>query len=240
MNWVRILNQLFNLMNQQGTTYFSGGRFIDIIREFDAAFYNYGQYIEHRNQIGKSTSRKDYYYDILLGFDEPTRLRIIQRFLEEIEPHKPTEVQTLRAQLGGNVTRPTVTVNDNLWNADKLNQILETIDEAITADDLNRAVALEYTCMEGFLKAFYRAKIREQDVPNEIVALTRDTKNWLRTQNPDLPDEVFNLLTGLTHAMDRARNRFSEAHFEGDAPRWMAVYLRDLLNSQIRLLLNFL
>ncbi len=111
MNWVRIFNQLFNLMNLQGPTYFSGGRFIDIIREFDAAFYNYGQYIEHRNQTGKSTSRKDYYYDILLGFDEPTRLRIIQRFLEEIEPHKPTEVQALRAQLGGTIARPTVTVN---------------------------------------------------------------------------------------------------------------------------------
>lgn len=240
MNWVRIFNQLFNLMNEQGPTYFSGSRYINIIREFDPTFYDYGQYIAHRNQIGKSTSRKDYYYDIMLGFDEPTRLRIIQRFLEEIEPHKPTEVQALRTQLGGTVARPTVTVNNNLWNADRLNEMLETIDSAITANDLNRAVTLTYTCLEGFLKAFYRAKVGQENVPNEVVALTRAVKNWLQGQNTDLPDEVFNLLTTLTHATDRARNKYSEAHFEGDAPRWMAVYLRDLLNSQIRLLLNFL
>ena len=67
----------------------------------------------------------------MLGFDEPTRLRIIQRFLEDIEPHKPTEVQALRAQLGGAIARPTVTVNNNR-NADRLNEMLETIDSAIT------------------------------------------------------------------------------------------------------------
>ena len=42
MNWVRIFNQLFNLMNEQGPTYFSGSRYINIIREFDPAFYDYG------------------------------------------------------------------------------------------------------------------------------------------------------------------------------------------------------
>lgn len=142
--------------------------------------------------------------------------------------------------MNGSAIRPIATINNDLWNADRLSQTIETVDAAITSNDLNRAVALTYTSLEGFLKAFYRAKIGSDNVPNEIVALTRAVKNWLQGQNSELPDEVFNLLSNITHATDRARNRYSEAHFEGEAPRWMAIYLRDLLNSQIRLLINFL
>jgi hypothetical protein len=43
----------------------------------------------------------------------------------------------------------------------------------------------------------------------------------------------------VSHTVDRARNRFSEAHFEEEAARWLAVFVRDLVNTQIRLLLHF-
>jgi hypothetical protein len=42
------------------------------------------------------------------------------------------------------------------------------------------------------------------------------------------------------HAVDRARNRFSESHFGGEAGLWLATYMRDLVNTQIRLLLHFM
>lgn len=44
----------------------------------------------------------------------------------------------------------------------------------------------------------------------------------------------------VTHIVDKARNQFSESHFDKEADHWLAVYVRDLVNSQIRLLLNFL
>jgi hypothetical protein len=33
---------------------------------------------------------------------------------------------------------------------------------------------------------------------------------------------------------------FSEAHFGGEAGRWLAIYMRDLVNSQVRLLFHFM
>ncbi|MNQ68743.1 hypothetical protein D3C85_833070 [compost metagenome] len=44
LNWVREYNKLFEAINQQGLpTYFSGNRFIGIIREFDNNFADYTQ-----------------------------------------------------------------------------------------------------------------------------------------------------------------------------------------------------
>ena len=89
-NWVIEYNKLFNAINERGTsTYFSGGRFIDIIREFDPNFYDYNQYIAYRNENGLSTSRKSYFYDILTKFEENIRKQIIQRIWEEVKLSQP-------------------------------------------------------------------------------------------------------------------------------------------------------
>jgi len=56
----------------------------------------------------------------------------------------------------------------------------------------------------------------------------------------DYPDEVLNLVGQTAHAVDRARNRYSDAHFAGEAGCWLATYCRDLVNSQVRLLLHFM
>lgn len=87
INWIREYNKLFQAINQQGTPeYFSGTRFIDIIREFDSSFADYGQFIAYRQQKGLGTSRKNYFYDILMMFKEDTRKEIIERIWEEIKP----------------------------------------------------------------------------------------------------------------------------------------------------------
>lgn len=51
MNWIRIFNMLFEIINPTGSVhsdYFSGPRFIDIVREFDHYFPTYPQYMEER------------------------------------------------------------------------------------------------------------------------------------------------------------------------------------------------
>jgi len=97
-NWVREFNKLFAAVNEQGSpAYFSGSRFLGIIREFDSTFPDYSQYISYRQEKGLSTSRKNYYYDILMLFNEDIRKKIIERIWEEVEiskqqtPEKNTE-----------------------------------------------------------------------------------------------------------------------------------------------------
>ena len=94
LNWVREYNKLFEAINQQGLpTYFSGNRFIGIIREFDNSFADYTQYINYRQEKGLSTSRKNYYYDILMMFKEDIRKEIIARIWEEVESSKQISVE---------------------------------------------------------------------------------------------------------------------------------------------------
>ncbi len=54
------------------------------------------------------------------------------------------------------------------------------------------------------------------------------------------PDEALGMVVQIAHTIDRARNGFSESHFDERAARWLAVFVRDLTNSTIRLLLHFL
>jgi hypothetical protein len=85
VNWVREFNELFKKINQEGDAYFSGPRFLDVIREFDDTYPNYSQFIEIRNSQSKSTSRKDYFYDVLNEFDEEIKKNIIKRIYEIVD-----------------------------------------------------------------------------------------------------------------------------------------------------------
>lgn len=81
INWVREYNKLLVTINKK-ESYFSGGTFINVIREFDPYFHDYGQYMAYRKKEGLSTSRKDYFYDIIMSFKEDVRLEIINRMFE--------------------------------------------------------------------------------------------------------------------------------------------------------------
>jgi len=83
LKWVRKFNELFEYINQEDTsTYFSGPRFIGIIREFDLEHPDYNQYMEDRKRRKLNTSRKNYFFDILSMFQEDIRDKIIQRIYE--------------------------------------------------------------------------------------------------------------------------------------------------------------
>ena len=85
MNWAVIFNRLFELIDQNGTpNYFSGPRFLRKVREIDAYFPTYQQFIDQRRAEAKSTTRRDYYYDILLSFPEPARVAFVNSVLNEL------------------------------------------------------------------------------------------------------------------------------------------------------------
>lgn len=93
---------MFELINQKDNseTYFSGQRFITAAQEFVPYFPDYGQYIDLRNQEGKSTSRKIFYYDILMELPEVTRVKIIERILFQVKRQEPEKSQAIEMLLG--------------------------------------------------------------------------------------------------------------------------------------------
>jgi hypothetical protein len=114
VNWIRIYNRLFEIINSSGNTYFSGSRFISKIREADPYFHSYSQYIEERRQTRKSTSRRDYFYDILLEFDESKRLQILQSILDDVRDSVPDKVSAIETELEETLTiNPVQTTRKN-------------------------------------------------------------------------------------------------------------------------------
>ncbi len=169
------------------------------------------------------------------------RFKFVSGILKEVESSNPDLCSDIRTMMSGGVLAPSATVPEYAWNADRLNEYLNGMDGAITAGDYGRAVTMAYTCLEGFLGAFVRAKSPGQaSYSNEIVMLSKEVSQYLKSINKDYPDEVLNLIKHSAHAVDRARNLFSEAHFGSEAGLWLATYMRDLVNTQIRLLLHFM
>ncbi len=103
MNWIEIYNRLFEVINVQedASTYFSGPRFIKTLKEFNQYHPDYTQFIRLRNEQGKSTSRRIYYYDIIMELDESTRIDFINRILEMVEPFEREKVIPIRALIKG-------------------------------------------------------------------------------------------------------------------------------------------
>ena len=242
INWVGVYNRVFELINDPETEgcYFSGGRFIDKVREIDPYFPNYSRLMNERRARGDSTSRRDYFYDVVMGLGEGERVRLLNSIVDEVGHCDQDVASEVRAMLAGGDPGPIATVPAEAWSSERLNEYLRQIDASIAERDFNRAVTLCYTCLEGFYKAFVRKHIPDEANLKEIVALSKAVKKHLRAHLESYPDEALGMINHVTHTVDRARNGFSESHFDGDAARWLASYIRDLTNSQIRLLLHFL
>jgi len=240
MNWTGLWNRLWRLIDMPGDCYFGGPRFLNVVREINMDLPQYGDLMESLRLAGRSTSRRDYFRDIFMELHEEQRVRVVAAILEQVQHCDPVVVAEIRAILAGGAAGPVGVVPAEHWNAERLNRLLGDIDAAIAAAQYDRAVGLAYTCLEGFYGAFFRAQAPGQAAPNEIIALSRWVRDHLRATIADYPDEVLNLVGQTAHAVDRARNRFSEAHFAGEAGRWLATYMRDLVNSQVRLLLHFM
>lgn len=245
VNWIAAYNRLFVLLDRSGTpTYYSGPNFLRMVQQVDPGSPSYDQLIPLRNQQGKSTSRKSFYWDIILGLPEQQRFQLFRLFIDELEPHTKDEVDAIRAIVfGGGYAVPTIVVPVDLWNSEKLNNSLKDIDHAIDAHHYNRATTLSYTCLEGLYKAYVRKHVPGQAGLTNLMPLCKvvkeDISKKLQAQGP-FPVEIVNAMPTLTNAIANSRNGFSESHFGDDSQRWLAVFARDLTNSIGRLMLNFM
>ena len=131
-NWIRQYNELFDFINQKDTeAYFSGPRFLGIIKEFDKTYPDYTQYIEYRKNKKLSTSRKNYFFDILSTFQEEIRTKIIERIYDVAKSKNNTNV------------KEEIKIDESIWG--KANEIERQ--EPITSSEVieNLKVFISYS-----------------------------------------------------------------------------------------------
>jgi hypothetical protein len=240
INWSAVYNRLFKIIDQPMPLYFSGPKFIQHVQEVNADFPNYNEFLKKREFDNKSTTRAVYFRDILLEMPEKDRFLLVSSILASVEKYAPNECSEVRKMLSGGALAPSATVPDHAWNSDRLNQYLREMDGAIVDRKYPLAITLSYTCFEGFLGAYLRAKAPSDEYPREIIRLAILTREHLKSMFTDWPPEVLNNLSHAAYAVDRARNAFSDSHFGAEADMALATYIRDLVNTQIRLLLHFM
>lgn len=240
INWSAVHNRLFKIIDQPMPLYFSGPTFIQHVQEVKPDFPDYGEYLRLRESENKSTTRAVYFRDILLEMPENERFLLVSGILASVEKYAPNESSEVRKMLSGGVLAPSATIPDYAWNSDRLNQYLKEMDSAIIDRKYPLAVTLSYTCFEGFLGAFLRARDPAAEYPKEIIKLAILTRDHLKSIFKEWPDEVLKNVSHAAYAVDKARNRFSDSHFGAEAELALATYIRDLVNTQIRLLLHLM
>ncbi|WCM41047.1 hypothetical protein MG290_08745 [Flavobacterium sp. CBA20B-1] len=246
MNWIQIFNRLFELINTQGETYFGGTRFLNTIREVNYNVPSYTNYIEQRRADNKSTSRRDYYFDLLMEQPENDRVQIVNSILGVIGHLEPERTATIRdfIEPDNQIEVSQAVIPANLWNAERLIEYLERIDNAINSRNYELALTLSYTCLEGFYKSFIREKIPTQIHLNELTPMAVQVRNYIKTEldanSIEYPEQVIVLISTITNAVANARNNFSDSHSGNRAEKWTAIYIRDNVNSIVRLILNFI
>jgi len=243
VNWITAYNRLFKLINSEGDTYYSGASFLQMAQQVDDSIPSYTLFIQMRNQRGLSTSRKDFYWDVINGLQEQQKYQLFRLFIETLEPYAKEEIESVRAVVfGGGAAVPVTIIPQNLWSSEKLNSSLKDIDNAIDAQQFNRAVTLAYTCLEGLYKAYVRENIPEQAHVSDLLPLAKLVKTHISEQlraKGNFPEQIVNSIPTITNAVANSRNGFSESHFDKDSNKWLAMFARDITNSIGRLLLHF-
>ncbi|WP_083657824.1 hypothetical protein [Herbaspirillum camelliae] len=245
VNWIAAYNYLFLAFNSENQALYVGGStFCRMLQQVDPGSPSYQQLIALRQQQGKSTSRKDFYWDLIQNLPEEQRFRLYRVFVDHVEPHDKAAADNVRnIVFGGGQAVPVTVVPVDLWNSEKLNKSLKDIDQAIDAHHYNRATTLSYTCLEGLYKAYVRKHVPAQAALTDLMPLCKmvkdDISKKLQAQGP-FPVEIVNAMPTLTNAIANSRNGFSESHFGDDSQRWLALFARDLTNSIGRLMLNFM
>jgi len=246
MNWVAIFNRIFEIINIQGDSYYGGTRFLNTIREVNYGVPNYQTYIDLRREQNKSTSRRDYYFDLFMEQSEQDRRQIANSILNTVGDLQQEKADAIRQLLGQvqQVQGPQATIPQDLWNADRLTEYLEGIDASITEENYEYSLTLAYTCLEGFYKSFIREKIPAQVALTDLTPMAVQIRNFIKAQldanGIAYPDQVLTLISTVTNAVCNARNNFSDSHSGNRAEKWVAVYLRDNVNSIVKMLLNFI
>ena len=98
VNWIAAYNRLYRLLD--GLT---GSQFISIVQETDPDLDNYSDFIRKRQYSLLSTTKRDYFKDILLerNYADTVKHHLFETFLIKFEKQFPNEVGEIRSILKG-------------------------------------------------------------------------------------------------------------------------------------------
>lgn len=102
LNWVAAYNRLFPILDRNGDTYHSGSAFIRMAQQVDHEIPDYRTYIDRRNRQGKSTTRRDFYWDIINSLPDEKKYDLFKLFIDSLEPVAKDEMESLRGFVFGN------------------------------------------------------------------------------------------------------------------------------------------
>ena len=98
INWVRAYNRLWKIIN--GPVYMSGSELLNFVREIDDSLTSYNEYIAIRSRNSLSTSRKDFFWDVIKSLNDENKLDFFNLMIEELNPKNPEGLQNLKALFG--------------------------------------------------------------------------------------------------------------------------------------------
>lgn len=234
VNWTVVYNRLFKLIDQRDRIwYYSGPNFIDKVQEVKEDFPSYHEFLEICNRQGKSTARKAYFKDILMSLTENERASLVYRILDDLEQrsHPRAPITELRGIVRGTLHAPVAKIPADQWNGERLQMFLGDIEQALQEKKPERVLTLSYTCIEGFFRAYVQKHIPDHAAEKEITALAKLVREDLKSKNGEYPTEIFNVVSQTGYAINKVRNGFSESHFGEEADIWLAMYVRDLVNT---------
>ncbi|MFL9845618.1 hypothetical protein [Flavobacterium rhizosphaerae] len=157
-------------------------------------------------------------------------------------PQVITELEKLAYRFSQQV--PKTIVPSDVWNYNKLEEVVRDMDKSITDERFNLTITYAYTCLEGIFKAYVQQHLPEHkcvDKLNSLSTLVRDhLKTRLNDENRAYPEQILNLIPTITNGVSNARNEFSESHFDNQSEKWLAEFCRDCVSSVARLILKFI
>jgi hypothetical protein len=128
-----------------------------------------------------------------------------------------------------------------VWDVQRLQRLRGDIDAAIGAARYEQALSRAHAGLEGFYAAFVHARgMGAAASAGHLLALSQQVCSCLRDASARYPHEVSSLVEQTALGVERARDRCREAPCAGESDRWLAAYIRDLVDAQIRLLLHFM
>jgi hypothetical protein len=96
IDWLAAYNRLYKFLDG-----YKGADFIRVVQDVDPDLPHYNDYMQKRREEEKSTSKKDYFKDILLSYPDDIKHHLFEIFLERIGEDDSEQVKDIRIILKG-------------------------------------------------------------------------------------------------------------------------------------------
>ena len=95
-DWTAAYRRLYKFLDG-----YTGSQFIKTVQQVDPDLLDLLDYIEKRRKEEKSTTKKDYFKDILLSYSDDIKRHLFEQFLSDYEKSSPNEAKEIRTILNG-------------------------------------------------------------------------------------------------------------------------------------------